>query len=284
MIFRNERMKSFLPLLLLVCCCNSVRADSCPEQIRTFYACYLNNILLGNSNAALCRTYLTQGLSEKVRRIGNATGGDPVIRAQDANQDAIETLTVTELGNDWYRVGYLWKKGDEHTRVEIPLKAQRIDDSCKITYIVPIWHGSRFGDDLRACRNEGTIETDTTSGLAFLKSFYEAYLAFYCAMPADLNAELSSLRSRCLSRNALEQYANAASENLQDGLEGYDLLIDNFDFDCLWCDQIEFTHLAGDDYQVAYKGDMFRKIVVTLQSRADGYRIGSLKIQKSKPL
>lgn len=273
-------MKRFIPLLLLAFCYNSATAGSCREQIRTFYACYLNNVLQGNSNAALCRTYLTQGLSEKVRRIGNATGGDPVIRAQDANRDAIETLTVTGLGNDWYRVGYLWKKGDERTRVEIPLKAQRIDGSCKITYIVPIWHGSRFGDDLLACRNGGAIETDTTSGLAFLKSFYEAYLALYCTMPADLDAKLAPLRVRFLSRNALKQFENAASENLQDGLDGYDLLIDNFDFDCLWCDQIEFTHLAGDDYQVTYKGDILRKIVVTLTRRAEGYRIESLNAQE----
>lgn len=279
MIERNERMKRVIPLLLLVCCCKPACAGSCREQIKTFYACYLNNVLEGYSNAALCRTYFTQELSEKVRRIGHATGGDPVIRAQDANRDAIETLIVTGLGNDWYMVGYLWKKGDERTRVEIPLKAQQIDGSCKITYIVPIWNGSRFGDDLLTCRDEKAAQIDMTSGLAFLKSFYDAYLALYCAMPADLDAKLAPLRARFLSRNAIEQFENAASENLQDGLDGYDLLIDNFDFDCLWCGRVGFTHLTGDDYQVTYKGDKFRKIVVKVERRGDEYRIEALSVQ-----
>lgn len=272
-------MKRFIPLLLLVFSVEPVCAGGCSEQIKAFYASYLNNVLQGNSNAALCKTHLTQELSEKVRRIGNATGSDPVIRAQDANRDAVETLTVDALGGDWYMVAYLWQKGDERSRVEIPLRAQALDGSCKITYIVPIWNGSRFGDDLLTCRCGKRSEIDQRSGLAFLKSFYDAYLALYCAMPADLNAQLASLRARFLSQNALEQFANAASENLLDGLQGYDLLIDNFDFDCLWCGQVEFTHLKGDDYRITYKaGDKVCKIVVTVGKTDGGYRIEALKI------
>ena len=43
---------------------------------------------------------MTEELLAKLQRLGYATGGDPIIRAQDANKDVIETLCVKKRGND----------------------------------------------------------------------------------------------------------------------------------------------------------------------------------------
>lgn len=270
-------MKKFLTALILLCLSSACMA-ACPEQIKEFYTAYLSNILRNDSgNAALCKTFFTEELIDKVDRVGNATGADPVIRAQDANEDTIETLSVRDLGDDWYMVSYLWKKGDKGTLTEIPLKAQMIDGNCKITYITPVWNGNRYGDELLTCRDTAKVSIDQTSGLSFLKSFYAAYTAEYCAMPKDLNGKLDSLRVNHLSKDVLEQFKNAEAENSEDGLPGYDLLIDNFDFDCLWCESLTVTHLKDDSYQIVYNAsDKVHKMIVTVKRKDNNWRIDRL--------
>lgn len=268
-------MKRVIPVLLGLLCFSQVCSAACPKQIEAFYSAYMHNMLQDDSkNEALCETFLTEGLAEKLHRVGNATGSDPILRAQDMNEDAIETLTVQALGGDWYRVSYLWKKGDESTRTEIPLKAQETGGRCRITYITPIWHGARYGDELLAAGDGAATDIDQTSGASFLKSFYDAYTALYCRMPEDLHAKLASLRSRFLSQQALEQFRDAESENEKDGLDGYDLLIGNFDFDCLWRRSLHVEPLAADDYRVSYEnGVRVCETTVSVKRRDGGYVI-----------
>lgn len=266
-----KKMKKLIAVLILLSGFDSVCASDCSEQIKIFYKAYLTNILEDSSrNTDLCKTWFTPALIEKVGRMGNATGADPVIRAQDANEDAIETLRVSKLTDGWYLVGYLWKQGDDATLMEIPVQAQEADGRCRITYITPEWNGTRYGDEL-VCRGESRSEAvDQSDAISFLKSFYDRYLARYCAMSADLAAELASLRARHLSAAAAEQFRRAEAENEADGLRGYDLLIDNFDFDCLWRGQIDFTHLKGSDYRVTYRGNDRTCTIVVRIKRADG--------------
>lgn len=69
------------------------------------------NILnVDSTNETLCRKYLTEEMAAKLQRMRNATGGDPIIRAQDMNSDAIKTLNVREIADDWYMVSYLWNE------------------------------------------------------------------------------------------------------------------------------------------------------------------------------
>ncbi len=267
--------------MLAVVCLHSVCAGACPEQIKAFYTAYLNNVLHdGSKNADLCGIYFTEALMGKVIRLRNATGSDPVIRAQDANRDALETLSVEDLADDWYLVRYFWTKGDGDSVVEIPLKAREIGGRCKISYITPVWNGVRYGDGLLSCGDE-INEIDQTSELSFLKSFYDAYTAEYCNMPEDLSSRLSSLRSRYLSHGALTEFRNGESENLKDGLSGYDMLIDNFDFDGSWRDGLEITHLSGDHYQISYRaaGKVYRIVVAVKKRGGRGYLIDGVSLQ-----
>ena len=58
----------------------------------------MTNILnVDSTNEILCKKYLTEELAAKLQRMRNATGGDPIIRAQDMNSDAIKTWTTVSI-------------------------------------------------------------------------------------------------------------------------------------------------------------------------------------------
>lgn len=269
-------MKRFVTIFIFALCFHTVCLSTCLEEIKTFYTAYLTKVLHDDSkNETLCRTYLTDGLAAKVQRMRNATGADPIIRAQDVNTDAIETIAVKQLAKDWYLVSYLWNKEDSTTLTEIPLKAQNIGGKCKITYITPIANGSQYGDEwLSCCEDKQANKINQGSAESFLESFYKAYVATYCCMDKNISVPLSSLRLNNLSQKALEQFKNAESENLKDGLSGYDLLIDNFDFDCMWCKSLRISRLKDNDFQIAYQaGNKTYKIDVTITSLNNRYLI-----------
>lgn len=93
----------------------------------------------------------------------------------------------------------------------------------------------------------------------------------------ELGSKLSSLRQHYLSPAALAQFKSAESKNIKDGLAGYDMLIDNFDFDCLWCMSIEITYLNGNNHQITYSADSKRhKIVVAIKQQGNNYLIDRL--------
>lgn len=270
-------MKKLVAALILSICFNAICSGACTEQIRKFYTAYLQNMLEDDAqNTALCAAFFTEELQQKVHRMRNATGADPVIRAQDTNRDAIETLSVEDLGGDWYRVSYLWEKGDSATLTQIPLKARIRDGSCKIVYITPPWNGTRYGNEMLTVNASEHRKIDRSSGLSFLKSFYEVYTAEYCRTPEDLAARLLSLRSEYLSQNALDQFTRTERENSLDGVDGYDLVIGNFDFDCLWRKSLSFIRLNENTYQVTYRaGDTLYGRVVTLRKKNGAYVIDS---------
>lgn len=268
-------MKRILPLLLFSCLCGPVRAD-CTGQIRAFYTAYLTHVLHdGSRNEALCGRYLTPELIAKVQRMAAATGGDPIIRAQDANEDALATLRVKALGEDWYMVSYRWNGDDPETVCEIPVKARTVDGRCRITYITPPWHGTRYGDELLAVGPVAPV--DPITARAFLTTFYDAYTAVYCAMPHDLQAQLDRLRTCHLTPHAQEQFARAEAENRLDGLAGYDRVIGHFDLDCLWRRSLAVEPLGGNRFRISYRtGASTQCLIVTVVRDEEGCRIDGI--------
>ncbi|WP_353885292.1 hypothetical protein [uncultured Bacteroides sp.] len=219
----------------------------------------MTNLLnVDSNNEALCKKYLTEELAAKLHRMAYATGGNPIIRAQDVNSDAIKTLNVREIADDWCMVSYLWDKKDSTSLVEIPLKVGYVNDQCKIVYITPIESDTQYGDEWLSCfENVASYKIDSSSGKSLVESFYKVYLATYCSMCGDLNAKLQSLRLSNLSHTALEQFKKAEQEYLQDTFEGYDLLVTNFDFDSMWFKSLKVLPLDTDNYQVTYQAGKY---------------------------
>lgn len=230
-----------------------------------------NFLNVDSSNEALCKKYLTDGLVVKLQRMRNATGGDPVVRAQDMNSDAIKTLNVREIADDWYMVSYLWNERDSTSLVEIPLKVGHVNGQCKIVYITPIESDTQCGDEwLTGFENVASYKIDSSSGKSLVESFYKVYLATYCSMGSDLYVRLQSLRLSNLSHTALEQFKKAEQEYLLDTLEGYDLLITNFDFDSMWLNSLKVLPLDADNYQVIYQAGKYTHQIKIQTAYRDG--------------
>lgn len=268
--------KIFISILSLFF--STICSSACLDEVKTFYTSYMMNVLNDNSNnEALYEKYLTEGLAAKIQRMINGSGGDPIIRSQDVSADAIKTLAVRAIEGDWYMVSYLWNEKDSTTLTEIPLKAKSIDGKCKIVYITPVENGVQYGDKILSCEFMSASKIDETSGKSFIESFYKVYLASYCAMSKDTDAKLSSLRLSNLSPAALQQFKKAESENQEDGLYGYDLLINNFDFDCMWCKSLRFLELSNGNYQITYQaGVKVHKINIKIEYQDGRYLISSI--------
>ena len=158
-------VKKFLFISILSLCFSAICSGACLDEIKTFYTSYMMNVLNGNSkNEALCKTYLTDELSAKIQRMINVSGVDPIIRSQDVNSDAIKTLNVRKIADDWYMVSYLWNEKDSTTIIKIPLKVEKVDEKCKIAYITPVQNGDQYGDELLSnCENMKACKIDETS-------------------------------------------------------------------------------------------------------------------------
>lgn len=271
--------KIFILLLLIIslkpCCAGN------PEKIRTFYVSYMNNLLNRISeNKELCQRYLTKGLIEKNGRVVSATNSNPIIQLQDINNDAIETLNVEELNNDWYIVKYQWKKGDVSSEKRIPLKAYEIDEEFRIVYISPSWNGGQYGDFLIAERHQ-SYNINNSSELLFLKSFYNAYLSEYGIIETDAAGRLSKLRDEYLTKNAKADFEKAEQKELLDNKEDFYLLIDNFDFEYLWAKSLVIEQLNYNNFLVSFDcNGRTKKIIISLSKNNNGYMID--RIQRYK--
>ncbi len=254
---------------------NTVADQNAVRVIEDFYKEYIKALLQPDHLLAdlPVKKYFTKGLIEKVKRLGIATGTDPIIRAQDVNGHMLKTIKAKNLENNWYMVEYDWYPSGDRGHQEIPLRVTHANGHYMIDYITPIWSGSSYGNRL-LLNNFSKQPIDTSSPMSLLKTFYTAYAAEYCSMPESLVPRLEALRKLHLTPNALAQFEQSANEHKLDSEFNYDLLIDGFDFDCLWIPSLTFKQIDGNTtYQMRYK----KSSVVTLE--VIGYN-GEYKIDK----
>lgn len=266
--------KSLLILCALIFIANlNAHADS--HWLKSFYEAYMANIVKGEDNDDLCRMYMQEGLMKKLRRVSVVTGVDAVIRGQDVNEDAMRTLSVLDLDNGWHIVGYRWNEDRSETEIRIPVKSTEKGDS--IAYIVPIWNGEQYGDELIYKGNGRINVVDNTTGMEFMETFYRKYLSIYYSMLGNIEKELSDLRSEYLTDNALAQCHEAAAVNAGDGYAGYDMLVGNYDFDYSWSRSVTITEEAGDIYKFIYDtGSVIKSLILLVEKVNGSFRIGSI--------
>ncbi len=252
---------------------DSVAIQKAIAEIRNFYVAYTANLLSDNSFPdPLIKKHLAKSLIEKTSRMRTATGADPIIRAQDVQQDIIETLNARHLDKNWYMASYTC----DYSHTNIPLRITQINGQYLIDYITPIWNGSSYGDSLLF--DHPVPETiDASAPLSLLETFYAAYMMEYCSMPEDLVLRLVALREKHLTTNALSQFKAAANKYKLDGSMGYDLLIDYFDFDRLWLSSVKFIQLDENTYQICYtKWETPCTIELKVIKQGKEYRIDSI--------
>ena len=68
-------------------------------------------------------------------------------------------------------------------------------------------------------------------------------------------------------------------ENQKDGFNGYDLLINNFDFDCMWCKSFKINQLGDNVFQITYQpGSKTYKIIITIKKQNNRYLIDKISL------
>lgn len=252
----KRKVMCFLFFLQCAFPASIVAADTTDERaaikmIEEFYRAYASETP-SLSKDSLSKKYLTKRLIEKVGRMTMATGVGPILRSQDTSEDIVNTLTVNRLGDDWYMVNYTWGKGGQFEKtVNIPLKVVQVRGQYMIDYITPEWNGILYGDSL-LCEHSELPAIDASDPVALLRTFYDVYTMEYASMPENLSVRLAALRTAYLTPKALKQFDEAANEEKLDGYIGYDLLIGDFDFDCLDRSPAKVTQLDEDTYQICY--------------------------------
>lgn len=242
------------------------------KTIKHFYTAYTADRA---SLDSIKQRYLTKRLIDKLQRVGSATDSDPIIRAQDFISENLHTLLIIPLREDWFKVHY--KVTYDKSSVDIPLKIIKSHNQYKIDYLTPEWNGTLYGDSLLT-DIPITIPIDTVDPLLFLKTFYEAYCSEYGNMPEGLTNRLRRLKTQFCTEKALEQFEKAVKEQKQDGRPGYDLLIDNFDFDKMWLPSITYKQINEKEYEVFYKGNQpSTTIRLDIIKQRNCYRINGIK-------
>ena len=122
--------------------------DSDMKMLRVFYTKYITNMLENKDieNQALKKEYIVPDMLEKIPKMIENSGSDPILRAQDVNQKMLNTLKIKDLDKlRWYMVSYSWDGSNETC---VPVKTINSENKIMIKYIVPIKQGLKYGDEL----------------------------------------------------------------------------------------------------------------------------------------
>lgn len=227
-------------------------------QIRFFYDRYMECIETGNRKMGsdLLRSFLTPEMQEKRGRLIDATGADPILRAQDVSEHGRQTLTCRHLEGNWFEVAYRsfsWGVQDTVT-IRIPMRTEEDEKGrVRINYIVPEWGGSRYGDYLFDIQSQRVI--DRLDARIFVETFFKAYVYPYATMSPSLEQDLEQLRKRYCTPSFLRgKYAAIRQEYLEDG-ESIDPLINCADFDAFWHPSISIDSIDSLTFRIGYDTD-----------------------------
>ena len=272
--------KALLTLILLL---GTLSCFAGPiDSINCFYTTSIKNLIDGRTEEliSLKNRTLSPACLEKLDRIVSITNCDPLLRSQDVNSDMLESIFVQDVGNNWYIVSYYWDRTKRTSLVKIPLKAYVLDNKLIITHVTPEWNHDDFGDSTIRKLGEGRITYST--GLEFVRSFYNLYLSIYCAMGEKVYDNLDKCRSHYFTDRAINDFKEKEAEYGLDGDIYYDLLIDNFDFDVKWYESMTITQ-TGDMYNVKYYDGNMHSVDVVVKKSGGRYYIDHLSKNSISP-
>lgn len=138
------------------------------DFVKKFYVEYLDIL-----NRETCETLRDKMISKSYSPLLNKkelnAGFDFIIRAQDANAESAETVTVTSLGNRWYIASYMIIYNKK--RVEIPVHLTTVNGQPCIDNIIT---AGETVPQTKQVNKRGVVNTD--KDIAALVKFYKKYL------------------------------------------------------------------------------------------------------------
>lgn len=272
----SNRLKYTMKRIYLILFLN-LSLYASPLFLENFYKAYMQNMLTGHdsANVELCEQYMRLSLIKKMQRVSEVIDCDAIIHSQDVNECAIKTLSVEDIGNDWYLVVYFWKESDVKTKISIPVKLTTVDNREFIDYITPPWYD--YSVDSPICGINNSV--DDNEGYLFVVTFYKQYLDTYCNLSENIDIKLRHQRTQYFTNQANEQYEQMKHNSFGDGLLYYDPLIDNSDFDFIWLYTLNIQQIDKYEYDVSYIGyGVSHRIRISLKKVKNSFMIDSILI------
>ncbi len=205
-------------------------------RIEKFYKAYMDPEGRFNTQR-LAEEIFTRRALEKIYRVGDSGGYDPIIDAQDTNEHGVRTLKCRHLGGQWYEVSYWW---DEQKQTVKSLKVVGQGEDMRIDYF--------FNFSLPP------LPDDRQGVQEFVESFYAYYTYFYAMMVPNLERELEAVRNRYGAPELHEDFAAARKARRGEMEQGIDILVGGSDFDLSWYRTLRVEpHYEDGNFLVSFR-------------------------------
>lgn len=249
------------------------------KQIKHFYVRYMKAMEEGDDKMreALVQQFLTKEMQAKMRRLIDATGTNPLLRAQDVSAFGKQSLQCKHLEDDWYMVSYRWSEMDS-IGIHIPLKIVKdANGQPRIGYVTPEYTREGYGNQIFDI--SAVDVKDDKDAYTFVETFFKAYVYPYVKMVPSLEQDLVRLRQTYFTADMQIKYTTMSQLFLEDA-SPIDPLIGCADFDAFWYSSLNVESIGSNLFTVRYNtgdGIISVKLVVT---RMNGkYRICDLKLE-----
>ena len=241
------------------------------SRIVSFYKAYMSDSLSWEEQDLLTRQMLTPEAYEKVKRATRATDCNQILRAQDYSNDGKNTVKCRHLGANWYEVSYQFASNEEP--VFIPLRVEYGASHPRIDYIVPEWGGRQWGD---AMFDVPKVEVERgKDALTFVSTFYKRYVYPYATNSSTLDSDRKELCKQFCTQELCDNIEQASvNHGNEDGIDGFDVIINDHDFDALWFAELAFSSIDENKVQVSFHD--YHNLVVTVSGKKGSFRINSI--------
>ncbi len=212
---------------------------------------------------------------KKVRRMASQTDSDPFLRGQDYSDYQLENLLCSYKGDNWYELKYYF--GPNYAPTTVPLKIESNDSGLRICYIAPYGVNSEnFTYSFPNIQPCGAVCQE--NAYLFITSFYCNYTYLYAVMTPDLVSKAEDMRQRYCTPNLLSKVKRINDERRYEiGGEGFDLLIDGYDFDILWFNSLNIKELTPSTFSITFDTIAYTKsFIAEVIKDNDEWRINNV--------
>lgn len=249
------------------------------EQIKHFYVHYMEAIEEGDDEMTemLVQQFLTKEMQAKMGRLVNATGSNPLLRAQDVSAFGRQNLRCKHLEDEWYMVSYQWGEVDS-VGINIPLKIVKdAKGQPRIGYVTPEYSGEGYGNQIFEV--SAVDVKDNKDAYTFVETFFKAYVYPYVMMTPSLEQDLTRLRQTYFTSDMQKKYAYMSRMFLEDA-NPIDPLLNCADFDAFWYSSLKVDSIGSNLFMVSYNtGDGVIRVKLVVTRKSGGYRICDLKLE-----
>ena len=248
------------------------------EHIKNFYIRYME--AMEESDTEMIDTlelhFLTPEMRAKKGRLVDATGGTPLLRAQDVSDFGRQSLQCSYLEDDWYMVSYRWNEKDS-VGIHIPLRiVQDAQGQSRIGYVTP--ESAREGYGNQHFDIPEVVIEDDKDACTFVETFFKAYVYPYVRMLPTLDQDLMRLRQTYFTPDMQKEYATMLQMFLEDA-NPIDPMIGCADFDAFWYSSIKVTPIEGNLFKIEYNtGDSIICVKLIVMRQNGKYRILELNL------